>query len=276
MNDAQPPTPTTAGSAEAVAAAVRALPTQQGHPLWFRSPAGTGGAPGGHRLDAVETKGDEVVVRLDGGAVTFTLRGARLRSHDLDYVLVRCAELEQTTPAAGEAARQSWADADLLLTFEAAVARDGVAHVTGDFGLHLVPQPEEGPVDVALREAQARGAADEELLAVLRREPLVCAGRAARDGLHFTFAQVHGNQAVLAWSSEQRARACGWTGRLAPPRPGGEVAALLAGSGLTLVVNQGGPVALGLQPAAVVQLAGSLRPVPGVSGQVRPPAPARG
>lgn len=113
------------------------------------------------------------------------------------------------------------------------------------------------PAERALVEGRERGAVDEQLLVVLRSESLLCgvddvAGEAPRPAVR----DVGGAASVLAWTSEARAHSGGWRGGLVP-RPGGDIARLLLGTGLGLAVNPGDLVGVGLPPTAVERLAGT-------------------
>lgn len=112
------------------------------------------------------------------------------------------------------------------------------------------------PSESALVAGRERGAVDEELLAVLRREPLVCAVEQVAGAARPAVRELGGAPSVLAWTSHQRAAGAGWTGELVE-RSGGDVATLLRGTGLSLAINPGDAVGIGLQPSGVERLAGA-------------------
>lgn len=107
----------------------------------------------------------------------------------------------------------------------------------------------------ALLAASARGIVDEDLLMVLRREPLAVAveqvGPASRPAVR----DVGGLPAVLSWTSEERARAAGWEGSLIV-RVGREVAELLAATDIGLAINAGELIGVGLDADGRERLAG--------------------
>jgi len=106
----------------------------------------------------------------------------------------------------------------------------------------------------ALVDGRRRGVVDEQLLAVVRREPLVC-GVEEVDGRRQPAArEVGGAVAVLAWTSVDRAVRGGWPGELVEQR-GQEVAALLAGTAVGLAINAGDDPGVGLDPGQVARLA---------------------
>lgn len=109
-------------------------------------------------------------------------------------------------------------------------------------------------VEQALVEARRRGALDEELLAVLRREPLLLGVEEVDGSSRPAARQVGSSVAVLTWTSQERAERAGWSGDLVA-QPGGALAGLLLGTGLGLVVNAGDDPAVQLDHAAVARLA---------------------
>ena len=103
-------------------------------------------------------------------------------------------------------------------------------------------------IERALVEGRRRGVVDEQLLAVMGREPLLC-GVEEVDGRRQPAArEVGGAVAVLAWTSVDRAVRGGWPGELVERR-GQEVAALLAGTGVGLAINAGDDPGVGLDPS---------------------------
>ncbi|PPK97488.1 hypothetical protein CLV92_10318 [Kineococcus xinjiangensis] len=110
------------------------------------------------------------------------------------------------------------------------------------------------PAEAALEAARGRGTVDEELLAVLRVEPLLCAAEEVADEVHFSIQDVRGFPAALAWTSSDQVRAAGWDGPVLR-RTGREVATLLLRSPVALVLNPAVGTSLVLQPPLVSKLA---------------------
>lgn len=107
----------------------------------------------------------------------------------------------------------------------------------------------------ALLAASARGTIDEDLLMVLRREPLAVAVENIGGTFRPAVRDVRGLPAVLSWTSEERARAAGWVGDLVL-RGGREVAELLATTNIGLAINIGDPIGVGLDADGRERLAG--------------------
>ena len=110
------------------------------------------------------------------------------------------------------------------------------------------------PAEAALEAARGRGAVDEELLAVLRAAPLLCAAEETGGEVHFSVQEIRGLPAAVAWTSAERAQAAGWDGPLLP-RTGAETAALLVVSPVVMVLNPGAGTSLALQPPLISRLA---------------------
>ena len=106
----------------------------------------------------------------------------------------------------------------------------------------------------ALMTAREAGVVDERLLSVLRQEPLVCGVDQVDGGPTPAVRELGGSRVMLAWTSAERAAEAGWTGTLVQ-RTGGQVAALLTGTGLGLAVNVGHTASVGLDAAGVERLA---------------------
>lgn len=108
----------------------------------------------------------------------------------------------------------------------------------------------------ALVAARQRGTVDEQLLAVLRRERVLCGVDEVEGGRRPAARQVGEMTAVLGWTSAERARAAGWSGALAE-QSGQAVADLLVGTGLGLALNAGDDIGVGLDAPGVARLARS-------------------
>ena len=116
------------------------------------------------------------------------------------------------------------------------------------------PVPGGGSLRAALEAARRRGAVDEELLAALRAGTLLCAAEESGGDVTFSLQEVRGTPAAVAWTSEALARAAGWDGPLLP-RTGRELAAMLVGNPVLLVLDLGSGTSLALQPPFVLRLA---------------------
>ncbi len=113
--------------------------------------------------------------------------------------------------------------------------------------------------ELALAAARDRGAVDDVLLTALRVEPLLCGVDVVEGSDRPATRQVQGRWCVLAWTSEERARASGWTDRLARSS-GADVAQLLLGTGLSLALNPGEDLGVRLDQDGLTTLAGPAVP----------------
>ena len=115
------------------------------------------------------------------------------------------------------------------------------------------------PAESALGQARRRGAVDDVLLDALRTEPFIVAIDRVAGSSRPAARELGGQWCVLAWTSDDRAKAAGWEGPLVQ-RPGREVAQLLLGTGLSLALNPGEELGVRLDEDGLIGLAGPAVP----------------
>ncbi|PPK90201.1 type III secretion system (T3SS) SseB-like protein [Kineococcus xinjiangensis] len=110
--------------------------------------------------------------------------------------------------------------------------------------------------DAALLAGRRRGMVDEQLLSVLREQPLLIAVQMVEGQPRYAVHQIAGKASVPVWTTPSYARTAGWVGDLAE-QSGAALAAALHGSDLFVAVNVGQEAGVHLTPPDVAQLAGS-------------------